>query len=350
MRASSVLLVVAAAAASLSSSAQPSSEAQAASDSSPAGLVVGSGNFFSPIVRDLDAAVAFYRDGIGFEVQGAPSDADANLPLRNMFGLPDARIRWIVARSPGMSTGVEIVEISGAGGKPLERRVQDPGAFTLIVFVRDLDATLARLEALGAPVVTSGGAPATLPFGDQEARMVVVKDPDGHFVELVQPERMPATEAPADSNVVDVRVRLTVEDVERSLPLYRDALGLEVLSAPPRSGDAVVSAALGAAGAEYRFAIMQVPTSGLVFEVMDYENVDRRRVRGGLQDPGSTRMQLRVSDIDAAVAAFERVGGSVVSTGGAPLELPVPGGAIKVAIVREPDNLFVVLIQAPPAG
>ena len=29
------------------------------------GLVVGSGNFFSPIVANLDKAVAFYRDGLG---------------------------------------------------------------------------------------------------------------------------------------------------------------------------------------------------------------------------------------------------------------------------------------------
>ena len=32
---------------------------------SPTGLVVGSGNFFSPIVSELDRAVAFYRDGLG---------------------------------------------------------------------------------------------------------------------------------------------------------------------------------------------------------------------------------------------------------------------------------------------
>ena len=54
------------------------------------GLVVGSGNFFSPIVRDLDKAVAFYRDGLGLEVQGEPGNADTNVPLRNMFGLPGA--------------------------------------------------------------------------------------------------------------------------------------------------------------------------------------------------------------------------------------------------------------------
>src|SRR5690349_3651556 len=55
-------------------------------------LVVGAGNFFSPIVANLDKAIAFYRDGLGLEVTGAPSSADDNAPLRNMFGLPDARL------------------------------------------------------------------------------------------------------------------------------------------------------------------------------------------------------------------------------------------------------------------
>src|SRR5438552_12285133 len=189
-------------------------------------LVTGNGNFFSPIVRDLDKAIAFYRDGLGLETQGEPGNADKNEALRNMFGLPDAKIRWMIARPGGMRTGVEIVEISGAGGKSLERRPQDSGAYTLIVFVRDIDATLARVKAQGAPIVSAGGAPAVLPFGPgHTARMVVVKDPDGHFVEIVQPDEPPKTEAPATANVVDVRVRLTVDDVEKSVRLYHDALG-----------------------------------------------------------------------------------------------------------------------------
>ena len=322
--------------------------AQAQVADAPGGLVVGSGNFFSPIVRDLHKAVAFYRDGLGLEVQGEPADADANPALRNMFGLPDAHIRWMVARPPGMKTGVEIVEISEASGKPLQRRMQDSGAFTFIVFVRDLDATLARVKALGAPVVSTGPVPATLPFGAQKTRMVMVQDPDGHFVELVQPDEMPAHEAPATANVVDVRVRLTVEDVDRSVRLYRDTLGLKVMNEPAWHDDPLVSAAFGMSGAQYRAAIMRVPTSGLTFEVIDFKGVDRRQVHGRLQDPGSTRIQLRVRDVDAAIAAFKQFGGEVVSTGGAPLALPVPGSTIKVAIVREPDNLFVVLIGAPP--
>src|SRR5215813_6013830 len=138
------------------------------------GLVVGLGNFFSPIVSDLDKAIAFYRDGIGLDVQGTPANAEQNPALRNMFGLPDAQLRWIVGRPPAMRTGVEIVEIKKAEARPAERRLQDPGAFTLVLIVRELNPIIARLKAMGAPVVTTGGAPVDVPFGGRAARGIVV--------------------------------------------------------------------------------------------------------------------------------------------------------------------------------
>ena len=52
-------------------------------------------------------------------------------------------------RPAGMRTGVEMVEITKAEGKPLERRLQDSGAFMLIAIVRDIDAPFARLKQLG---------------------------------------------------------------------------------------------------------------------------------------------------------------------------------------------------------
>src|SRR5947209_2055193 len=93
--------------------------ALAYSASAQDGLVVGLGNFFSPIVSDLDKAIAFYRDGLGLDVQGAPSNADQNPALRNMFGLPDAQLRWTIGRPPAMRTGVEIVEVKKAESKPI---------------------------------------------------------------------------------------------------------------------------------------------------------------------------------------------------------------------------------------
>ena len=315
---------------------------------SPTGLVVGSGNFFSPITANLEKTVAFYRDGLGLDVQGAPANADANPALRNMFGLPDAQLRWMIGRPGGMRTGVEMVEITKADGKALERRVQDSGAFTLSAIVRDLDAAFTRLKQLGAPVVTRGGAPIPVPAGSK-SRAVIVKDPDGHFVELYQPDPLPPTQAPATSNVIEVRVRLTVNDGDQAARLYRDALGLQARAPGEFRKDKAVLDMMGLGGGEYRASMFTVPTTGLTFELIDFKGVERRAVRGNIQDPGSTRIQLQVRDVDAAVAALKQAGGAVVSSGGTTVELPGRGGATtKVAIVRDPDNLFLVLLQAPP--
>jgi catechol 2,3-dioxygenase-like lactoylglutathione lyase family enzyme len=312
----------------------------------PTGLIVGSGNFFSPIVSDLDKAIAFYRDGLGLDITGTPANANENAPLRNMFGLPDAQLRWTIGRTPAMRAGVEIVEISKADGRRAERRIQDSGAFTLLVLVRDVDAVFAKVKATGAPVVTAGGAPMTV----GRARAVVVKDPDGHFVEIVRPDPLPETTAPETANVVGVRVRLTVDDAAKALRQYQE-LGLPgTLDMVFKKNEDVMKMFGLKSDGEYRVANMDVPTSGLRVEFIEFKGVDRRAVRSNLQDPGSTRMQIQVRDVDATIAALKTAGGVVVSTGGNTVDLPGRGGATtKVAIVRDPNNLFLVLLQAAPA-
>jgi catechol 2,3-dioxygenase-like lactoylglutathione lyase family enzyme len=180
--------------------------------------------------------------------------------------------------------------------------------------------------------------------------MVVVQDPAGHFVEIVQPATLGEAQAAATGNVVGVRVRMTVNDVESSLKLYRDALGFHELAPIGQfGGTAAVLDVLGLSEGQYRVGQLQVPTTGLQFTLIDFKGVDRQKKLAGIEDPGSTRIQLRVADIDAAVAALGKFGGTFVSTGGKPLDLPAGQGVIKVGIERDPDNLFVVLINAPPA-
>jgi predicted enzyme related to lactoylglutathione lyase len=334
----------------------PRAQAPATPADAPPGLVVGSGNFFSPIVANLEKAVAFYRDGLGLQVTGEPTTAEANAPLRNMFGLPDAALRWTIARPAGMRTGVEIIEITRANGGPLARAISDPGAVTLVATVTDIDAILGRLKATGGAVMTSSGAPLSVPSGaGSKARAVVVRDRDNHFVELVQPDKPPASASAATGGVIDVHVRLTVDSVDRAMKLYRDALGLR--QQRPMSAfekDRTVMDMLGVPKGEYRYAFAEVPGSGLQIAFMEFKGLDKQSIRGNIQDPGSTRLQLQVRDLDAAIKAMVDAGGTIVSTGAAPVELPAGRGAsIKAAIVRDPNNLFVVLIQAaqpaPPA-
>ena len=163
----------------------------------PGEVVVGSGNY-SPIVSDLDKAIEFYGSLLGLMVPPAqapgPRPFSTDPAIRNMFGIPSAQLRWVVARVPGPNLGVEMVEAKDIERKPVNPRPQDPGSMTLVLIVRDIDKAFAPLKAGGVPVVTPGGAPLT--FGANNARGVIVRDPDGHFVELLQPSPLPETIAP----------------------------------------------------------------------------------------------------------------------------------------------------------
>jgi len=311
--------------------------AQAPPASAPGdGLVVGAGNFFSPIVSNLEQGVAFYRDGLGLEVTGQPSNADDNAALRDMFGLPAAKLRWTIARPTGLRNGIEIIEISQAGGHALDRRIQDPGAMTLVRPVPDVEAVVTRLKGLGATVVSKGG----VAVKTGQAQMILVREPDDHFVELFAAGR--------GTGPGDARVRLTVANLDRTVALYRDALGLRG-SVGQTTDDSAMMSMLGVSGGKARVASLEVPGSPVIIEFIEFSGVDRRTVNGSIQDPGSTRMQLQVRNLDAAIQAVVRSGGSVISTGGKPVELPAGRGAsIKVAMVRAPDNLFLVLIESRP--
>jgi catechol 2,3-dioxygenase-like lactoylglutathione lyase family enzyme len=176
-----------------------------------------------------------------------------------------------------------------------------------------------------------------------KVRAVVVRDPDDHFVELLQPDTLAAGSAPGAR---DARIRLTVDDLDRAVRLYRDALGFHQISISAFTNDRTGMDLLGLPeGGEYRYASLQVPGSNLSTELIEFRGMARQHVQGRIQDPGSTRLQLRVRDLDAAIRAVVDAGGAVVSSGGAPVELPAGGDAtIRAAIVRDPNNLFLVLL------
>jgi glyoxylase I family protein len=102
-----------------------------------------------------------------------------------LFGAPANRLRSVFLGDPSAPDAgiVELVAFDGAGGDEYARPVEAlrPGFFLLSFFV-DVDATLARLAALGFD------APASrirVPGPDADVEMATVRDPDGVLVELV---------------------------------------------------------------------------------------------------------------------------------------------------------------------
>jgi glyoxylase I family protein len=135
------------------------------------------------VVRDVEASLRFWRDGVGLAVLMDHEFAGA---WRDLFGAPSDRLRSVFLGDPAQP-GAGIVELvvfdgaAGAGTPPAVAEPPAPGFFLLSVFV-DVDAVLGRLATLGL-----GGAPRriTVPGPAGAVVMATVRDPDGVLVELV---------------------------------------------------------------------------------------------------------------------------------------------------------------------
>jgi catechol 2,3-dioxygenase-like lactoylglutathione lyase family enzyme len=291
-----------------------------ASASPCAAAVIGACHV-SPIVADLDRSVRFYRDLLGLE--RAPQSQPRPIP-------PDARLRAATLHIAGGRCGIELVQFDRIDRHAVRRRMQDPGAVTLILLVRDVDALFAKLKAARVDVATTGGAP-VLPSPTSKSRAVIVRDPDGNFVELAQLDPLPAASVATTSNVFDIRFRVTVNDLDEAVRYYRDALGIEGKSAAFTGGAGVMAMMGLPPGAEYRVNMTTIPGSSLILEFLELKGIDRRTQPGRVQDPGSYRLALTVDSIDDAIEGLRKAGARVISTAGSQ------------ALAQDLNNVFLVL-------
>lgn len=306
----------------------------------------------SPIVQNLDRSGRFYHDLLGLDL--VPTPPSGPLPVDTdpghllLHGLPQARLRFIGARMPGARCGIELVEFTHVDRKPVHRRYQDPGAVTLVLTVRDIDAAFATLAKAGVRVVTTGGKPIAMSTANK-TRAVTVLDPDGHYVELVQVDPMPATTIPASSNVIAIRLRLTVADVEQATAYYRKIFGIEGPVRPFVSSRSVMAMTGLPESGEYRLVMAPVPGSPLVLEFMEFRGLDSAKapVTSRVQDPGSYRLQLTVRDLDTTLSALSAAGHQTISTGGVPVKMMFGNRPWRLAVVADPNNLFLIVQQGP---
>lgn len=134
-------------------------------------------------VRDMDASLRFYAEGLGLEVH---LDRILDAPyLREVLALDFDSIRAVYLRIPNETGFVELLEYRGIERLSAEARLCDFGAGHFCFYVDDVDAMHARLVSMGYHARSAG--PVAITAGPNEgARSVYMPDPDGYPVELFQ--------------------------------------------------------------------------------------------------------------------------------------------------------------------
>ena len=120
--------------------------------------------------NDADAALAFYRDALGFEVRKDVGYKGMRWITVGPVGQPDTSI---VLHPPGATPGVTDDERGTIAA------MMAKGTYAMVILAsKDLDATFEKLQASGAEVIQE---PTVQPYG---VRDCAFRDPAGNHVRI----------------------------------------------------------------------------------------------------------------------------------------------------------------------
>ncbi len=300
-------------------------------------------------VGDLDKTVAFYRDGLGLQPIGfggkplttLPKPRALNETVSKFTDTEGAKFRNASFKIPGAAFELELTEFTDTPRNETVPHMQDPGAMTLVLNVRDVDAALEGVKKNGGSVLTIGGEPMKLGGEASKSRSVFVRDPDGFMLELAGIQPLPATTAPADSNVIGGRIGVTIKNTEQSMKFYHDVLGFETKPAAPKfATDKTIPSLIDAKGAHWRISRADIPGAPVELEMLEFKGVARKPYAPRNPDPGAPALSVHAKDVEGTMKAVVAGGGSVYTRGGEPIKL----GAGMAVFVRDPNGLMIELM------
>jgi catechol 2,3-dioxygenase-like lactoylglutathione lyase family enzyme len=325
----------------------------------PPGDILSAGHLGREI-GNVELMIHFYHDLLGLKLLGARSQPrpfgskDTNPALLEFAQLGqgvnnpmDARNRAVIIPIPGTGAQggnemtVEAIEIKNIASKPYRPAMIDPGSSRLILMIRNLDKTLAILKNELVPVVTPGGQPIDLPGHPGirgKIRAVIVRDPDGYPVELMEITPAPASTAPADSSVLGARVVLVVENLETTCRWFQSLVGpdFKFWLSPSVISDKSYQVLTGVAS-PFQTAMALIPGSSVVMEFIQYRDAPGNFVRPHFQDPGAAHILFMARDADIIMPRVRATKSQILSKTDGPVFI---GPVTRSFFVTGPDGYW----------
>jgi catechol 2,3-dioxygenase-like lactoylglutathione lyase family enzyme len=286
--------------------------------------------------NNVDKTLEFYQAVFATGGQVRPFQSTGPQILTDS---PNATLRVAMTQLKG-GFNFELTEF-GNVERQLNKRpeIADPGAPMIKIVVRDIDAIVAAAKKINAPIVTKGGTPVIVPTSLGNAKAIVMRDPDGYFVQAIQ--GTPAADSP-EGAVIGAIQGLTIRDVDETLKYWNGLLGLELVADKSFSSDAAMLDLLGLPkGASYRMVGGLISGSKARIEMIEIKGVDRKPFDLRVTDANASGMALRVGHIREVLAKHKAAGGRVLSRNG---ELVEWSDTIRNVFVKDPNGFNLELV------
>jgi catechol 2,3-dioxygenase-like lactoylglutathione lyase family enzyme len=309
------------------------------------------------ITGDLERIIRFYHDLLGLELRGARNQAFnfAGSRAINEFvnAPPHAEFRAAFLPIQGTSAATDAankIYLEAFEYRNIERRqfapsLADLGVSSLRLLVRDLDRVVAAAKAANVSFITAGGpvVVAAPPGLSGTARAIMLRDPDGYPVELVEVMPAPATPAPADSNVLGAQMSVVVRDSSASLAFYQRFIGTELKtwSSDWQRGKAL-SELRAIPEAEHRSTALLLPGSAIALELIQFRGVEQKLHRPTFQDIGPGHVALIVKDAQAMTDRLKQLGLTTLSPSGTWTQI---NPTTRAVYTRDHDGFFIEILE-----
>ena len=140
---------------------------------------------FGMIVSDLDQSMKFYKDVVGF-VQVDKTEFDISAEFGKQSGLTDSLALHVEILKLGKGKEATELKLMTFGDRPKKQSNEyihtHTGVQYMTIFVTELKPILERIKKHKVKLL--GVTP--LPLGEKNS-FVLIRDPDGTFVELIGP-------------------------------------------------------------------------------------------------------------------------------------------------------------------
>ena len=306
--------------------------------------------------NDVEKTLAFYKEV--FTLNGQVRGFDATGP-RILTNQPNASLRVAMTQLKG-AFNFELTQF-GDIERQMNKQpdIQDSGAPMMKVLVRDLDKVVANAKGVNAVIITKGAMPVTAPTPIGTAKAIIMRDPDGYFVEAIQatPAIIEATDAipppagragapppvPAPpSQIVGAIIGLTVRDMDETLKYWNGVLAMEMPAPTKFEKDQAMLDLMGLPkGASYRMSSGVISGGKARFELIEIKGVPKKAFDLNVTDAMACGMALQIGHIGDLLVKIKANNGRVLSRNG---ELVEWSKTVRNVFVKDPNGLNLELV------